>query len=87
MGLPRRQVIHIRLEILNDPRLIRACEVRSRAGERQSTDGAVVCLEDRLEVEREAVPQSEFARGAPRQHAPGLWCPCDAVDGTPDFVC
>lgn len=61
MRLPRRQVVHIRLEVLHDPRLVCTRQIRAGVRERDRADGGVVCLQDRLEVEGESIPEGELS--------------------------
>ena len=56
MSGPLRQVVHVWLEILDDPTLVRRCKVRSGVGELHCTDSGVMRLQDSLEIECQAVP-------------------------------
>ena len=65
MCRPRSQVVHVWLEVLDDTGLVGRRDVGACVVEGQRADGGVVCLENGLEVEGEAVPCCEFpARGA-----------------------
>ena len=60
MCRPRSQVVHVRLEVLDDAGLVGRRDVGACVVEGQRADGGVVCLENGLEVEGEAVPCCEF---------------------------
>jgi hypothetical protein len=65
MCRPRGQVVHVRLEVLDDAGLVCRRDVGAGVVEGQRADGGVVRLENGLEVEGEAVPCCELpARGA-----------------------
>ena len=60
MCRPRSQVVHVRLEVLDDTGLVGRRDVGACVVEGQRADGGVVCLENGFEVEGEAVPCREF---------------------------
>jgi hypothetical protein len=62
MSLPRRQVVHVRLKIFDDPRVVRTRQVRPGMREPHRPDGRVMRLQNCLEIEGEAVPEGELAR-------------------------
>lgn len=53
---PLRQIIHVRLEVLDDAALVRRCKERAGVRELHRADSGVMRLQDSLEVERQAVP-------------------------------
>lgn len=61
VALPCRQVVHVRLEVLDDSALVGGRKVKPRMRELHRTHSAVVCLQDGLEVECQAVPERELA--------------------------
>ena len=61
MACPLRQVVHVRLEVLDDTTLVSGRKERSRMGKLHCSDGRVMSLQDGLEVERQAIPQRELA--------------------------
>lgn len=77
MSLPRRQIVHIRLEILDDAGLVGRGEVGPGVCELHGTDGGVVRLKDGLEVEGETVPEGEFTGGGAGEDASGFGGPLD----------
>lgn len=81
MARPRRQIIHVRLEVLDDAALVRRGKVRARVRELHRAHGAVVRLQDRLEVEGQAVPERELAGLRAGQDAPCFGRPLRAVEG------
>lgn len=56
MPLPRRQVIHVWLEIFDDTALISGRKVLPGMRELHRPHGAIMSLQDSLEVERQAIP-------------------------------
>ena len=51
MSGPGRQVVHVRLKVLDDAALVCGCEERAVVRELHRADGGVMGLQDRLEVE------------------------------------
>lgn len=49
--LPRGQIVHIGLEVLNDPALVRGCKIRSRVRKCKRANSGVVGLEDGFKIE------------------------------------
>lgn len=74
-ALPGSQVVHVGLKVLDRARLVCGREVRARVGERQCTDGGIVCLKNRLEVECQAVPERKLATGRSSKHPPAFGRP------------
>ena len=56
MCRPRGEVAHIRLEILDNSRLVGGRDVGTGVVKGERTDGGVVCLEDGFKIERQPVP-------------------------------
>lgn len=81
MRRPRSQVVHVRLEVLDDAGLVCRGDVGACVVEGERTDGGVVRLENGLEVEGEAVPCGELAARGACQYASTLWRPL-GVGGT-----
>ena len=52
MCRPRGEVVHVRLEILDNSRLVGGCDVGTGVVKGERTDGGVVCLEDGFKIER-----------------------------------
>lgn len=77
MPLPRRQIVHIRLEILDDAGLVCRGEVGPGVCELHGADGGVVRLEDGFEVKGEAVPEGEFTGGGAGEDASGFGGPLE----------
>lgn len=75
MGRPRREVVHVGLEILDDSRLVCRRNVRSGMVEGQCADGRIVCLQDCLKVERQPIPGCELPTRGTRQYPATFWCP------------
>ena len=73
--MPGCQVVHVRLEVLDDAALIGRGEVGAGMGEGHCADGAVVCLEDGFKVEGEAVPECKLSAGRACKHPATLGCP------------
>jgi hypothetical protein len=61
MPLPCREVVHVRLKILDDTALVRGRQVCAGVREGKGADRGVVRLKDGLKVEREAVPERELS--------------------------
>ena len=61
MTLPRCQVVHVWLKILDDAGLVDGHEVRSRVVELKRADSRVMGLKNGLEVEGQAIPECEFS--------------------------
>jgi hypothetical protein len=61
MAIPCCQIVHVRLKVLYDTALVRGRKIRSRVCERNCSNGCVVGLEDRLEVESQPIPESELS--------------------------
>ncbi len=61
MTIPHRNVIHIRLKVLYDTRLVSRDEEWACMVKLEGSNGWVVCLEDRLKVEGETIPEGELA--------------------------
>ena len=75
MPLPRSQVVHVWLKVLDDTALICGGKILPRVAELHRADSAVMRLQDCLKVECEAIPQREFATCRASQDATSLWCP------------
>lgn len=56
MSLPRSEIVHVWLEVLDDSAMVCAREVRARVRERKSAHGGIVRLQDRFKVKRQTVP-------------------------------
>jgi hypothetical protein len=52
MCRPRGEVVHVRLEILDNSRLVGGRDVGTGVVKGERTDGGVVCLEDGFKIER-----------------------------------
>ena len=75
MGRPRGEVVHVRLEILYDSGLVCGRDVGASMVEGQCSDGGIVGLQDRLEIERQPVPCCELPTCRTGQYAATLWRP------------
>jgi len=58
---PRGQVVHIRLEVLDDAALICRRQVGTGVRELHGPHCAVMRLQDGLEIERQAIPERELS--------------------------
>lgn len=56
MRVPCGDVVHVGLEVLDHAVVVGGDQVAARVVVAEGSDGGVVCLEDGLEVEGEAVP-------------------------------
>lgn len=79
MCRPCSQVVHVRLEVLDDAGLVGRRDVGACVVEGQRADGGVVRLENGLEVEGEAVPCCEFPACGACQYPPALRRPLEAI--------
>ena len=70
---PCREVVHVGLEILDDPRLVCGRDVGAGMVEGQRADGGIVRLQDGFKVERQPVPSREFPTRGTGQYAATLW--------------
>ena len=77
MSLPRIQVVHVRLKVLDSATLVCRCEVGTRVRELESTDRGIMRLQDGLEVERQTVPERELAARRTGQDTPPLGRPLE----------
>jgi len=60
MCRPRGEVVHVRLEILDNSRLVGGRDAGTGVVKGERTDGGVVCLENGFKIERQPVPGREF---------------------------
>ena len=72
---PCREVVHVGLEVLDDPRLVCGRDVGAGVVEGQRADGGIVRLQDGFKVERQPVPSREFPARGTGQYAATLWRP------------
>ena len=79
MSLPCCQVVHVRLEVLDDATLVCRCQIRTRVREAHGANSIVVGLQDSLEIEGKAIPQREFAACRTREDASTFWCPLECT--------
>ena len=71
MALPRSQVVHVGLKVLDDAALVCGRQIRAGVRELHRADRVVVRLQDGLEVERQPVPERELAaRGSCQNPSP-----------------
>lgn len=56
MALPSGQVAHVRLEVIDTPRLVGAGNILVAMREAHCADGVIVGLQDRLKVEGQTIP-------------------------------
>lgn len=77
MSGPRIQVVHVRLKVLDDAALVCRCEVGTRMGKLEGTNGGIVGLQDRLKVKRQTVPERELAARRAGQYASPLGRPLE----------
>ena len=82
MSRPRVQVVHVRLEILDDAALVCRREVGARMRKLEGADGGIVGLQDGLKVERQAVPEGELAARRAGQNTPSLGRPLENKERT-----
>ena len=69
------QVVHVGLKVLDHASLIGREDPGARFGVLQGANCVVVRLQNRLKVERQAVPKGEFATGRAREQPATLGCP------------
>ena len=81
MCRPRGEVVHVRLEILDNSRLVGGRDVGTGVVQGERTDGGVVCLEDGFKIEREPVPGREFPVRGTGQYTRNLRRPLGATSG------
>ena len=75
MALPRSQVVHVGLKVLDDAALVCGRQICARVRELHRANRIVVRLQDGLEVERQPVPERELAARGSRQNPPPFWRP------------
>lgn len=63
MPQPRVQIVHIRLEILDDAALICRRKVGTRMGKLKGADGGIMGLQDGFKIERQSIPERELSAG------------------------
>ena len=78
MCRPRGEVVHVRLEILDNSRLVGGRDVGTGVVKGERTDG-VVCLEDGFKIERQPVPGREFPTRGTGQYTTTLRRPLGAT--------
>ena len=61
MSGPGRQVVHVRLEVLDDTTLVGRRKVRPGMRELKCSHSGIVGLENGLEVEGQAIPECKFS--------------------------
>ena len=81
MCRPRGEVVHVRLEILDNSRLVCGRDVGTGVIKGKRTDGGVVCLEDGFKIERQPVPGCEFPTRGTSQYTTTLRRPLGATSG------
>ena len=86
MGLEHLDVVHVALPILDVPAVVPRHHPHIVVTPLHGPHGAVVRLQDGLEVEGESVPQGEFSTGGASDQAAALWGPGQAEDGAPHLV-
>lgn len=75
MTIPHCNVIHIGLKVLDDTRLVGRDEERACMVKLEGSNSRVVCLEDRLKVKGETIPEGEFTTGRSGQDASSFGSP------------
>src|SRR5260221_190111 len=60
-SLPGCQIVHVRFEVFDDTVFVCRYEISTRMSKLHSTYRMIVRLENGLEIEGKAIPQSEFA--------------------------
>jgi hypothetical protein len=75
VAVPSCQVVHVGLEVLDHSALICGGQKGSRVGEPHCTNRRLMCLKDRFEVERQSIPQCEFAARRSGQNTSAFWGP------------
>ena len=81
MCRPRGEVVHVRLEILDNSRLVGGRDVGTGVVKGERRDGGVVCLEDGFKIERYPVPGREFPARGTGQYTTTLRRPLEATSG------
>jgi hypothetical protein len=81
MCRPRGEVVHVRLEILDNSRLVGGRDVGTGVVKGERTDGGVVCLEDGFKIERQPVPGREFPTRGTGQYTTTLRRPLRTTSG------
>ena len=78
MALPRSQVVHVGLKVLDDAALVCGRQICARVRELHRANRIVVRLQDGLEVERQAIPEGELSACGASEDSSTFWCPlCD----------
>ena len=78
---PRSEVIHVRLEILDDPGLVCGRDIGPSMVEGECADGGIVRLQDCLEIERQPVPCCKLPTRGTGQYPATLWRPLKVTSG------
>jgi hypothetical protein len=81
MCRPRGEVVHVRLEILDDSGLVCGRDIGASMVEGECADGGIVGLQDCLEIERQPVPCCKLPTRGTGQYAAALWRPLKATSG------
>ena len=81
MCRPCGEVVHVRLEILDDSGLVCRRDIGASMVEGECANGCIVGLQDCLEIERQPVPCCKLATRGSGQYAATLWRPLKAKSG------
>ena len=81
MRRPGCEVVHVRLEILDDSGLVCGRDIGAGMVEGECADGSIVGLQDCLEIERQTVPRCKLPTRGTGQYAATLWSPLKAISG------
>lgn len=87
VSLPRIQVIHVGLKIFYDSALVGRRQICSGMRELECANGRIMGLQNRLKVERQAIPKCEFSACRAGQYTPSFRCPRHDIDWTTYFIC
>ena len=78
---PRGEVVHVRLEILDDSGLVCGRDIGASMVEGECADGGIVGLQNCLEIERQTVPCCKLPTRGTGQYAATLRRPLKATSG------
>lgn len=75
MPLESFQIVHWRLPVFDDPLIIRRYHPSVIMRPSHCSNCLVMCLEYRLKVKCESIPECEFTRGSTCDESSSVWCP------------
>ena len=81
MCRPRSEVVHVRLEILDDSGLVCRSDIGAGVIEGEGTDSGIVRLKNGLKVERQTIPSCKLSARRTGQDAAALRRPLGAMLG------